>query len=51
MIDVIDLFNACLYIQDNLEADLSLLLLARFVGLSRFPFPSGLQGVARRNPA
>ena len=38
MIDVIDLFNACLYIQDNLEADLSLLFFARTVGLSRFRF-------------
>ncbi len=38
MIDVIDLFNACLYIQDNLDADLSLVFLARTVGLSRFRF-------------
>jgi AraC-like DNA-binding protein len=38
MIDVIDLFNACLYIQDNLDADLSLLFLAQTVGLSRFRF-------------
>ncbi len=38
MIDVIDLFNACIYIQDNLDADLSLLFLARTVGLSRFRF-------------
>ena len=38
MIDFVDLFNACLYIQDNLEADLSLLFLAQTVGLSRFRF-------------
>lgn len=38
MIDVIDLFNACVYIQDHLEADLSLLFLAQTVGLSRFRF-------------
>lgn len=38
MIDVIDLFNACLYIQDHLDADLSLVFLARTVGLSRFRF-------------
>ncbi|MGI9026336.1 MAG: helix-turn-helix domain-containing protein, partial [Burkholderiaceae bacterium] len=38
MIDVIDLFNVCLYIQDHLEADLSLLFFARTVGLSRFRF-------------
>ena len=38
MIDVIDLFNACLYIQDNLHADLSLMFLARTAGLSRFRF-------------
>jgi AraC-like DNA-binding protein len=38
MIDIVDLFNACLYIQDNLDADLSLLFLAQTVGLSRFRF-------------
>lgn len=38
MIDVIDLFNACVYIQDHLEADLSLLFLAQTAGLSRFRF-------------
>ena len=38
MIDFVDLFNACLYIQDNLDADLSLLFLAQTVGLSRFRF-------------
>ena len=38
MIDIVDLFNACLYIQDHLEADLSLLFLAQTVGLSRFRF-------------
>ena len=38
MIDVVDLFNACLYIQDHLDADLSLLFLAQTVGLSRFRF-------------
>ena len=38
MIDFVDLFNACLYIQDHLEADLSLLFLAQTVGLSRFRF-------------
>ncbi len=38
MIDVIDLFNACVYIQDHLDADLSLLFLAQTVGLSRFRF-------------
>lgn len=38
MIDVIDLFNTCLYIQDHLDADLSLVFLARTVGLSRFRF-------------
>lgn len=38
MIDVIDLFYACVYIQDHLEADLSLLFLAQTVGLSRFRF-------------
>ena len=38
MIDIVDLFNACLYIQDHLDADLSLLFLAQTVGLSRFRF-------------
>ena len=38
MIDFVDLFNACLYIQDNLDTDLSLLFLAQTVGLSRFRF-------------
>lgn len=38
MIDIVDLFNACLYIQDHLDADLSLLYLAQTVGLSRFRF-------------
>ena len=38
MIDFVDLFNACLYIQDHLDADLSLLFLAQTVGLSRFRF-------------
>jgi AraC-like DNA-binding protein len=38
MIDMVDLFNACLYIQDHLDADLSLLFLAQTVGLSRFRF-------------
>jgi AraC-like DNA-binding protein len=38
MTDIVDLFNACLYIQDNLDADLSLLFLAQTVGLSRFRF-------------
>ena len=38
MIDMVDLFNACIYIQDNLEADLSLMFLAQTVGLSRFRF-------------
>ena len=38
MTDIVDLFNACLYIQDNLDADLSLLFLAQTAGLSRFRF-------------
>jgi len=38
MIDIVDLFNACLYIQDHLDADLSLVFLAQTVGLSRFRF-------------
>ena len=38
MIDIVDLFNACIYIQDHLDADLSLLFLAQTVGLSRFRF-------------
>ena len=38
MTDIVDLFNACLYIQDHLDADLSLLFLAQTVGLSRFRF-------------
>jgi AraC-like DNA-binding protein len=38
MIDVVDLFNACIYIQDHLDADLSLMFLAQTVGLSRFRF-------------
>ena len=38
MTDIVDLFNACLYIQDNLDADLSLMFLAQTVGLSRFRF-------------
>ena len=38
MIDAIDLFNICLFIQDNLDSDLSLLFLAQTAGLSRFRF-------------
>jgi AraC-like DNA-binding protein len=38
MVDAVDLYNACLFIQDNLEADLSLMFLAQTVGLSRFRF-------------
>ena len=38
MVDAIDLFNTCLFIQDNLDADLSLMFLAQAVGLSRFRF-------------
>jgi AraC-like DNA-binding protein len=38
MVDVVDLLNACLFIQDNLDADLSLMFLAQTVGLSRFRF-------------
>jgi AraC-like DNA-binding protein len=38
MVDAVDLYNACLFIQDNLDADLSLMFLAQTVGLSRFRF-------------
>ena len=38
MVDAVDLYNACLFIQDNLDADLSLMFLAEMVGLSRFRF-------------
>jgi AraC-like DNA-binding protein len=38
MIDIVDLFNACLYIEDHLDTDLSLMFLAQTVGLSRFRF-------------
>lgn len=38
MIDFVDLFNTSLYIQDHLDADLSLMFLAQTVGLSRFRF-------------
>lgn len=38
MIDSIDLFNICLFIQDHLDSDLSLLFLAQTAGLSRFRF-------------
>ena len=38
MTDIVDLFNACLYIQDHLDADLSLMFLAQTAGLSRFRF-------------
>src|SRR5436305_911172 len=44
MIDMVDLFNACLYIQDHLDADLSLLFLARTVGLSRFAAATPIGG-------
>jgi AraC-like DNA-binding protein len=38
MVDAVDLYKACLFIQDNLDADLSLMFLAQTVGLSRFRF-------------
>lgn len=38
MVDAVDLYNACLFIQDNLDRDLSLMFLAQTVGLSRFRF-------------
>jgi AraC-like DNA-binding protein len=38
MVDAVDLYKACLFIQDNLDTDLSLMFLAQMVGLSRFRF-------------
>ncbi len=38
MADSVDLYNTCLFIQEHLDSDLSLLALADMAGLSRFRF-------------